>query len=75
MLDKLHDTIGGVDKHRGSSNQYRASAGDSKVFHKNLKGEVLFFMQQEGKSRSKGTPLQERANYIFDKLRQYLLCL
>ena len=46
MLDNLHDTFGDVDKHRASSNQYRASASDSKDFHKNLKGEVLFLMQQ-----------------------------
>jgi hypothetical protein len=33
ILDNLHDTLGGVKKHRASSNQYRASASDSKVFH------------------------------------------
>jgi len=38
MLDDLHDTFGGVDKHRESSNQYRASASDSKVFLKNIEG-------------------------------------
>ena len=46
MLNNLHGTFGGVDKHRESSNQYRASASDSKVLLKNLKGEVLFLVQQ-----------------------------
>ena len=49
MLDNLHGTFGVVDNHRASSNQFRASASDSKVFHKNLKGDVLFLMQQSGK--------------------------
>ncbi len=48
MLDNLDDTFGGVDKYRASSNQYRASASDSKVFLENLKGEVLILIQQYG---------------------------
>ena len=46
MLDKLHDKFGGVDQHQASSNQYRASARDSKVFLENFEGEVLFLIQQ-----------------------------
>jgi len=45
-LDKQHDTFGGVDKHRASSNQYRASASEGKILLKKLNGEVLFLMQQ-----------------------------
>jgi len=45
-LDKQQDTFSGVDKHRASSIQYRASASDGKVLLKKLKCEVLFLMQQ-----------------------------